>query len=85
MLAAWSRHLASDTEAKKKFEDMVEGSKLLTDRLQDILESLEANLEFTELSDTAFDNPNWAYKQAYMNGCKAMLRRVKVITDVKEH
>jgi len=70
MLSVWSHHLVKDREAAKKFEDMVKGSKQITDRLQDILDSIDSSLERSELSVEAFDNPNWAYKQAYMNGCK---------------
>lgn len=83
MLSAWSRHLVSDEEAKKKFEDMVKGSKLLTDRLQEILRTIEANIEIPEIGEKAFENPNWAYKQAYINGQKAALRTVRFVTETE--
>lgn len=81
MLSAWSQHLSKDPEAKQKFEDMVKGSKLLTDRLQNILDAREAGLEHQELSERAFDNPNWAIKQAYLMGRKSELRTMKFILD----
>lgn len=81
MLSAWSRHLVTDPGAKKKFEEMVKGSKLLTDRLQGILDEIEQTVERSELTTDAFDNPNWAFKQAYLNGCKAMLHKIKFITE----
>lgn len=81
MLSAWSNHLVKDPEAKKNFEDYVRGSKNLTDRLQAILTDLESGIERSDISIEAFNNPNWAYMQAYKNGCKAMLQRVKTITD----
>ena len=82
MLSAWSQHLAQDSEAKKKFEDMVKGSKLLTDRLQEILDQLEKALEHEELSDKTFDTPNWDYKIARNLGRKETIRRIKFILDV---
>lgn len=83
MLSAWSNHLVKDPEAKKQFEEYVKGSKNLTDRLQDILTDVDKGVENSDLSAKAFDNPNWAYLQAYKNGCKAMLQRVKTITDIQ--
>lgn len=88
MLAVWSRHLAKDPKAKLEFEDYVKNSTLLINRLQDILTSIEDSLEKNEISPDAFDNANWAYKQAYANGCKATIQKIKLYTDLnslKDH
>lgn len=83
MLSAWSRHLVKDPTAKQKFEEMVKGSKLLTDRLQNILDELEQTIERAELSTDSFENPSWAFKQAYLNGSRAMLHKIKFITETE--
>lgn len=81
MLSAWTQHIKDPVE-KKNFEEYVKGSKQIMERLQAILNTLETSLERTEQSADVFEDPNWAYKQAYMNGCRAMLHRVKLITDL---
>ena len=42
-------------------------------------------LEDTEIDVKAFDNPAWAYKQAYKNGYKKALRVVTTILDQKDN
>lgn len=86
MLSVWTQHLRKDPEAKKKFEDYLKNSKQLTDRLDAILKGLESSLERSETSIKAFENPNWAYQQAYQNGCRGMLNQIQLMlsTDQEE-
>jgi hypothetical protein len=86
MLSVWTQHLRKDPEAKRKFEEYIKNSKQLTDRLDAILKGVEGSIERTETGIKAFDNPNWAYLQAYQNGCKGMLKQIQLLlsTDPEE-
>ncbi len=85
MISAWTKHL-KDQEEKLKFESYVLGSKRLFERMKELLQEEESNLEHMDRSTKAFDNPNWAYRQAYNNGfrsCLAMLNKL-INLDQKE-
>lgn len=82
MISKWTEHLRNDPKAKEKFEQYVKGSKELLNRLEDILTDLEKSLDRSEIDPNQFDNPNWAYLQAYKNGCKGMLQKIKTLTKV---
>ncbi len=54
--------------------------------MKELLQEEESNLEHMDRSTKAFDNPNWAYRQAYNNGfrsCLAMLNKL-INLDQKE-
>lgn len=83
MISKWTEHLRNDPKAKDKFEQYVKGSKELLNRLTVIIKELERDLDQTETELKQFDNPNWAYLQAYKNGCKGMLKKIQTLTTIE--
>jgi len=83
MLSVWTKHLEKDPKAKAKFEDYLKSNKELFNRLEQILNEIEAGLHFTELSVDTFKDPNWAYLQAYKNGFRAMLHKMRIIINME--
>lgn len=84
MLAAWTQHLKNDPKAKEEFEQYVKGSKPLLERLDQIIDGVEKNLDRSEISPSAFDNPNWAYLQAYQNGFRGALNKFKTLISIDQ-
>lgn len=69
---AW---VAGKTEEEKaRVVDLVLGSSMVLGILRKIVEDKIAELDQTEISTTAYDNPSWAYKQAHINGAKKSLK-----------
>jgi len=85
MISAWTKHLKTE-EDKERFKNKLKGSKVVLERLQELLDEEKSGLETAEISSKIYDSPNWDYKQAHTNGFKAALKMVsKLITlDPKE-
>lgn len=81
MYTKWTSHL-KDPEEKMRFENSVLGSKHVLERLFQIITDEENGIEQSELDAKAYDNPAWAYKQAYKNGAKAAYRVIKKTINV---
>jgi hypothetical protein len=75
----WARHL--DGQDKQNFEDLVRNTVTVLSRLRAILEDKEASVYKTEASESEYDNPAWAYKQAHLNGKLAAYRELKTLTN----
>ena len=84
MISAWTKHLDKDPQAKERFEQLVKGSKELLNRLEDIIKELENSLDRSEINVESFDNPNWHFLQAYKNGYRGALSKLKTLITVKE-
>ncbi len=81
MYTKWTSHL-KDQDEKQRFESSVLGSKPVLERLYKIIDEEEQGIEQSELDAKAYDNPAWAYKQAYKNGAKAAYRVIKRTIDL---
>lgn len=81
MISAWTNHLETEEE-KQKFREYVKSSKLLLNRLKDILQEQEASFDSIESSPKQFESPNWAYKQAYRNGQRSAVRSIITLIDL---
>lgn len=81
MYTEWTKHLHT-AEEKTQFERTVMGSKEVLERLTALLDEKMRGQEEAELSPTTFDNPNWAYRQAYRNGYKKCLVALKQLIDL---
>lgn len=77
---AWTKHL-SDPKAKENLELSIRNSTSALGRLYQILEDEERALENSSLTIKDFDDPSWAFKQAYKNGEKARLKKLKELID----
>lgn len=85
MITAWTQNLTSEEEVRQ-FEAAVRSSKPILDRLADILKNDDTNLARREVSPSAYDNPNWAYRQAHANGYSACINNILTLLslDLKE-
>ena len=85
MITTWTHHLKDEAE-KLQFEKSLRSSRWILDRLNEILEEMDVSLDHQEISPKAYDNPNWAYKQAHLNGFRQCLVKIsKLINlDIKD-
>jgi Cu2+-containing amine oxidase len=81
MFTQWTNHLSSE-EDKKSFAISVNRAKHVLNRLKKLI---EADLDATgkaEISLKAYDNINWAYRQAHTNGYKRALTNILTLVDL---
>lgn len=83
MITAWTKHLKDEAE-KVKFEKYVRGSRLLLDRLKDIIQEDVDKLDTQEGSFKDFDIPNWEFKQAFRNGQRSTLKNIQRLLTIGE-
>lgn len=83
MISAWTKHLKSDEEIIQ-FKNEIQGSKTVLKRLTDLLIEMEEELNRSELSSKNYDSPNWAPKQAHVNGQKAQIRTIKFLINLDQ-
>jgi hypothetical protein len=80
VIGRWTSNLKSDDEIKR-FKSSLEGSRTILERLTQIIEETEASLQSDEFNVRSYDNPSWAYKQAFYNGAKAQLKLIKKLIN----
>ena len=80
MISAWIKHLKTKEE-QERFKSAVQGSKIVFDRLKALLEEEEAELLKIENN---YDNPNWDYRQADVNGFRRCLRRLQTLINLDQ-
>lgn len=79
----WLKHLKSEDD-RKKFVNSLMGSRDILDRLTDLVEEREATIHRSSIDRTTFDNPNWAYTEAYRLGQLAAYSNIKNLTNLKK-
>jgi len=79
----WTKHLDTD-EQKERFRKQVHSSKPVLDRLGELLIERETILDRSETDPRSFENPNWAYVQAYKNGYRAALGAVYKVINLDQ-
>lgn len=84
MITKWTEHLA-DAEEKKLFEAKINSAKPVLDRLIAILKQQEDGLDRYDRSVDSYEDPNWAYKQAFRNGQRNVNNAVKTLIDLDQH
>lgn len=72
----WVKSLPTEKE-KKDFEKILRNSLLVLNRLYEILNEKQISIDKQTINPKDFDNPNWAYKQAYKCGQKSILQDLK--------
>ena len=80
MIADWTKSLKTEQE-KEEFRRILITSTIIK-RLQEMLLEYEASLDRAEISELSFDKPNWAYRQAYKNGYRACLTKMKELVNL---
>lgn len=81
MYVDWTRHL-SDPKEKESFEQSILGAKRVLERLKALIDERQFSMESIEKGLKQFDNPNWAYKQAFNNGLKSAYETIKKLIDL---
>jgi len=77
MLTIWTKNLKTPAE-QDNFNNQV------LERLRDLLDEKTSELEATELTLKAYDNPNWAYQQAHKNGYKGAMKYLKDLINLDQ-
>jgi len=67
---------------KERFEHHVKSSKPALDRVKVLIEEQLEDTDHTETSVKQFEDPNWAYLQAYKNGFKSALKILYKFVDL---
>lgn len=62
---------------EEQFEKTLRSAHVPLAKLRSILEDLERSLNNREASEQDFSDPNWSHKQAFRNGQKATIKKVK--------
>ena len=81
MISAWTKHLKTPEEIER-FSKFVQGSKLILERLRDIIQEDVNNLDSQEGTFKDFDVPNWDYKQAFRNGQRSTLKNIQRLLTI---
>lgn len=79
----WSKHIR-DPKKKAEFEKTIIASTTMRDRLLEILAEEEAQIDSSACSSKDFENPSWAYKQAFVLGEKAIIKKLRDLLEPKE-
>lgn len=66
-----------DPEQKKAFEQNIRNNSVLVNRFLEIIDRWEKETTARELTIDDFKEPNWANKQAFRNGDKSRIKKVK--------
>lgn len=83
MITAWTQH-TTNLQEKEQFEKTVRAAKPVLERLQQIIEKHEASLDRQETSPSSYDNANWAYRQAHLNGFRHCLSEYKKLLTLDQ-
>lgn len=77
MKTLWTKGLEAD--AKKEMALHFNSSAQLRKRLEHILADKASSADRKSMADDAFDNGNWAYKQAYTQGYRRAMQEISSI------
>lgn len=69
-------------EERNQVKQLVMSNTILLDKLCKILYNMEEGKQGSVLGD--YDTPSWAYKQAHINGERAMLKKIIDLVTIKE-
>ena len=85
MIPNWTAHL-KDPEEAKRFRQYIYSSKGVLERLSQIADEMEKELDQQETDIDQYSSPSWAALQADRNGYRRALRRIKklITLDQKE-
>lgn len=80
MLSNWTQGL-NEVE-KEDFTKLLKNSSIVLGRLEEIVQTLDSSVSNQELKEEDYNNPSWAYKQAFRNGQRSAYNKVlKLLKD----
>ena len=83
MYVEWTKHL-QEPQDKENFKNEVFGAKRVLERLVQILQEKELDLDRSETSILTYNTPNWAERQAHKNGNRESLSWLKKLVDLDQ-
>ena len=83
MILEWTNHLPNDEE-KARFRGEVISARRVLERQTEILNKKEKALDRSEMSVTAYSEPNWGERQAHKNGYRQCLAEIKRLNDLDQ-
>ena len=83
MYSAWTQHLPEPAD-KVKFSERVQSSKIVLDRLIQLMELDEKAINTAEIDVHTYDVANWACLQAHRNGIKYCLTKYKKLLNLDQ-
>lgn len=83
MIIEWIQHI-KDPDERQKFINQILSARPVLERLNEMFEKREEAMDKNEASLSDFDNPNWAYKQAFRNGYRSCLFALNKYTILQE-
>ena len=81
MQIKWLSHI-KDQAAKDEFKETLQNSKLVLDKLSEIVYTTIKNRTSVTRSD--YDCASWSYKQAHLNGYEECARDLLSLLDLRE-
>ncbi len=82
MYTGWTANLKE--EEKDEFQRRVWRAKPVLDRVTNLIEAELKAIEDTERDPKAYDNPAWAFKQAYKNGQRSAYTTIMKFVDINK-
>ncbi len=83
MISAWTKNLKTDAD-KADFENRLRGARLVLNRLTELANEKEAELDRSDLSASSYDTPNWELKRADSTGYRRCLREFKTLLTLDQ-
>jgi hypothetical protein len=79
----WTANLQTDEE-KQRFMNSLQGSKVVLDRLSEILANKEMDLDRSQKSLKQYESPNWAFATAHKNGYASALQNMRDLINLDQ-
>lgn len=76
----WVSHI-KDPEKKSEFTKTILASTTMASRLLEILEEEERQIDSSMCSIKEFDSPNWSLKQAFYQGEKSRIKKLRELLE----
>lgn len=84
MNTLWTKGLKRGSQEAKDIQDAFKASYFLRRRMMEMLQSMLDEELSSKTSDNAYDNPNWAFKQADSVGYARAIKRMMSTLEEKE-
>lgn len=81
MIIDWIKNLKTQEE-RDDFSRLLTSSTIM-ERLRELLTEYEKSLDRSELTEQVFDKPNWAERQAFKNGYRSCLSKMKQLVNLR--
>lgn len=76
----WTKHLRSKAE-RDTFESLLRNNTNILFTLYCLIEEYDNAIQNKDYSETDFETPNWSEKQAFRNGQKSTLNKIKKLLE----